>query len=213
MRVEPPLVHPDGQPIDVLVLVREGGYGGDVWGSSTPHRQRAGAARRGNCWSVAYAEAADWRCAAAGLRSASATRPDSGKLLFGPCKQSFRSPRSRGSRRLVTVLPPRTAMGPATPGTGFATSPPAPVLCLVISVQALRSQPRVQNSPLQRSLQGTMGPDLRPAPDGSGLGMSELIAIDTSSDALTPTPMVGRIADRVVRHHLAQSELQKQASP
>lgn len=58
-----------------------------------------------------------------------------------------------------------------------------------------------------------MGPDLRPAPDGSGLGMSELIAIDTSSDALTPTPMVGRIADRVVRHHLAQSELQKQASP
>jgi hypothetical protein len=43
--------------------------------------------------------------------------------------------------------------------------------------------------------------------------MSELIAIDTSSDALTPTPMVGRIADRVVRHHLAQSELQKQASP
>ena len=58
-----------------------------------------------------------------------------------------------------------------------------------------------------------MGPDLRPAPDGSGLGMSELIAIDTGSDALTPTPMAGRIADRVVRRRLAQSELQKQASP
>ena len=57
----------------------------------------AGAARRGNCWSVTYAEDSDWRFGAAGLRPGSATRPDWGKRLFGPRKQSFRSPRSRGN--------------------------------------------------------------------------------------------------------------------
>ena len=67
-----------------------------------------------------------------------------------------------------------------------STSPPAPVLCLVISGQAHRSQRLVQNSPLRGPLQGTMGPDLRPAPDGSGLGMSGLIAIDAGEgDGLT----------------------------
>ena len=67
-----------------------------------------------------------------------------------------------------------------------STSPPAPVLCLVISGQAHRSQRRAQNSPLRGPLRGTMGPDLRPAPDGSGLGMSGLIAIDAGEgDGLT----------------------------
>ena len=84
VRVETPLLRPDGGPIQVLVLVREEGYvvtdSGDALETPEGRPQAAGAAGHVKCWWMACAGVSGWRSGAAGSRPWPATGPDWGRL-------------------------------------------------------------------------------------------------------------------------------------